>query len=189
MRRQLDNVLAHQEILVMLCRHKARPPVIRDLVPDTVPENYIYNMYRKVNETPPPQGQLPQEIRTFLTAPKRRLQATVAVCAFQKLENIVEDHAMRYINAYTAYVRVFGEDALYDFNRVWFLLRQYQLRRLGVGKCLHCGHQYVFNREDVSDFKKCPICSILKLQPSEAEKEMQESGPVDFSFGKAFIVN
>lgn len=164
--RRLDDMIEHQDVLAQLCRLRARPPVIRDLLPDSVPAPAIYMVYRKINNCAPPRGQLPQEIKTFLSTPQRRLQATLAVCAYNRHIRLApEDRCRLFINVFQTYQSAFGSDALYDFNRVWFLLRQYVLDRLGLAKCQCCGNHFLVNREDVSDWKKCCSCALLqKLQ-------------------------
>lgn len=161
--RLLKDFLAHQDIITELCAIKARPPVIRDLLPeDQVPTSLIYTLYKLINSASPPQGQLPQEIRTFLSSPLRRLQATVIACAYEATDGTVEERARRYLTAHKAYLKTFAAgDILYDFNRTWFLLRQLKLRRVALGKCLHCGHQYLYDREDLADYDSCAICELV----------------------------
>jgi len=162
--RLLDDFLDHQSILTALCLHKARPPVMRDLLPDTVPSGLIHKMYKHVNKSSPPQGQLPSEIRTYLNTPKRRLHSTVLVCAYErvKVEGITDNRAGQFVEAYQSYLATFPKpDLIYDFNRTWFFLRQFSLKRVALDKCLRCGHQYVYNREDMSDWKSCCTCQLI----------------------------
>lgn len=166
--RQLDDFLAGQKDLTQLCLLKARPTVIRDLVHGGLPSGTIFAMYRKINGKAPPRGQFPQEIRTCLANPKKRLQASVLICVFERLQGVAESSTERYIKAYEQYLITWPDNPSFDFNRAWFILRQFTQKRIAVTNCRCCSHRYAYNREDVSDLNKCPVCALVRIKEVDA---------------------
>lgn len=166
---QLDDLLLHQDDLRILSEIKARPPVIRDLMPPSISLSTIYTVYRSVNKKGPPRGQLPQEIRVFFSNPKKRLHASVVLGIWDRFKNTEDSKVRRHINAYKMYVGAAGEmGPIYDFNRIWFLIRQYEMRRIAVKECGSCGQRYAYNREDVTDVHNCHGCAIIATAAAEA---------------------
>ena len=173
--RQLDELLNYQEDLVELSKLKTRPPVMRDLIPPSIPLSTIFSVYRAVNKVGPPRGQLPQEIRVFFSSPKKRLHASAVLSIWDRYKDIHENKVKRHVKTYHMYVSACGEnDPLYDFNRVWFLIRQYEMRRVATRTCPHCGQRYAYNREDVADVNNCHGCALLNPPlPGENNKSIQ----------------
>lgn len=160
--RQLEDLLACHQDMVELCRLKTRPPVIRDLVPAAIPMTTIYSVYRMVNQEGPPKGQLPQEVRVLFTTPKKRLHASAVLNIWERFAALNGSNIKRHIKTYQMYACACGDqDPLYDFNRVWFLIRQYEMRRIGLRVCPACGQRYAYNREDVSDVFNCHSCALI----------------------------
>lgn len=168
--RQLESILAHQKDLEALCRLKARPPVMRDLIPSVIPDGTLYTVYRYVNKCAPPRGQLPQEITVFLATPKKRLHASALLCIWERFESLSNSIADRYVRTYEMYVGASAGAPIYDFNRAWFIIRQYTQRRVALRTCPKCGQRYVYNREDVSDIRKCHGCAIYTSNGNPIEE-------------------
>ena len=155
---RVQALLTRQDLIVRMCRHGARVSVMRDLLPEDISTRAVLDIFRQVTGSFPKQGQLPQSLGTLFRTPGYRLQASVAVCKFERIGEAEPDFAERYMSAYEAYRRTFAENAVFDFNRVWFLLRQYTIGRCRMTKCVSCSSTYVYLTEDVSDRYKCPVC-------------------------------
>lgn len=155
---RLHALFANQDLIARMCRVGARATVMRDLLPDDISTRSLYDLFRQFTGESPKQGPLPNGLGTLLRTPHYRLQASVAICKYEQIAEAEPDYAGRYVAAFEAYQRTFGESAVFDFNRVWFLLRQYKIGRCRLAKCSKCSCSYVYQTEDVSDRYKCPVC-------------------------------
>lgn len=175
---KIDEVLPHGDLLTTLCMLRARPPIIADLVP-SVPELFIQQLYRKVTGEDIPRGLLPSEIREVVRSPIKRLQTSVIIQLFNGVEDIIDDRVGRYVHTYREYQRIFGAEAAYDFNRTWFIIRQSQIGRIGVGLCSKCNCYSAYNRDDVSDRRKCCGCHFkLRKKPAPERQAALTDGLV-----------
>lgn len=171
--RQLNELLCYQDDLIELSALKTRPPIMRDLIPPSIPLSTIYAVYKAVNKSGPPRGQLPQEIRVFFSSPKKRLHASAILSIWDRFKGLQEDKVKRHIKSYHMYVSSCGEmEPLYDFNRAWFLIRQYEMRRVGMRTCPSCRQRYAYNREDVADVNNCHGCPILVTEEQAADSRL-----------------
>lgn len=106
--RQLDDLFSHQEDLIELSKLKTRPPVMRDLIPPSIPLSTIYSVYKAVNHSGPPRGQLPQEIRVFFTTPKKRLHASAILSIWDRYSDLHCSKVKRHIKTYQMYIAACG---------------------------------------------------------------------------------
>lgn len=145
-------------LLDKLCRLGARPPVIRDLVPDVIKRPLIYSTWQIINGRTPPQGQLPQSVSCLLSSALQRFHATAVMLVLSELRD--KPLAERMITAYERYRNTMRDETLFDFNRVWMIARSDNCGRLKLARC-RCGTRFAYNHEDALDAKACPACSIM----------------------------
>lgn len=146
-------------LLENLCRLGARPPVIRDLLPEVITRPMILSTWRAINGKPPPQGQLPQSIDSLLCSNMMRFHVTAVLIELHKCQGMSPVERITY--AYERYLNSMGSEAVLDFNRVWFIARSVNCARLKLAKCT-CGTRFAFSQENVADVHACPACAISK---------------------------
>lgn len=147
-------------LLVRLCELRARPPVIRNLVPKYISKALINATYRTITGKNPPPGQLPLSISQCLETRTLRLHTTAVLALHSRYADIVVEQ--QYVKTYEAYVAMMGSEWVFDFNRVWFLCRAHALRRLRLIRCQSCENSFAVDHEIVTDAKNCPVCSVIR---------------------------
>lgn len=164
------------ERLDALCDVRARPPVIRALIPQ-LPEAFVARRWEERVGKRPSRGPLPHTVSGFFATPGRRLEATYVLVQFRRLQQsgipdvdaliqVFHDYMERYVHAannMNGESIVFGGDQPLTFDRLWCLVRGYTNHRtVLIADCGHCGGVFVHSRDEVPTARLCPVRSILK---------------------------
>lgn len=154
-------------LLVTLCRLNARPPVLLNLVPPIIKKSLIYATYRTIVGDPR-QGRLPDSVSQCLCSPTLRLHATAIISFYEQFGG--QPIAERLIRAFHAYANMAVSEALFDFTRLWFLCRSYDIGLLRIAQCRKCTSRFAYNHGgDVTDERRCPVCALSSLRARETE--------------------
>lgn len=154
-----SDFLSAYTLMEKLCVLGARPPIVRDMVPDIVKRPLIYATWRTLQGRQPPQGQLPQSLQQMVSSPSLRLHTTAVLSLLKQFRDL--SLHPRTIRAFEAYRQTMGDEMAFDFNRIWFLARAENSGRLRLTLCRDCGTRFAHNREDASDANRCPACSLM----------------------------
>ncbi len=165
------------KLLVKLCTAGARPPIIRNLLPDIIKRPLVYATFKRVTGRNAPQGQLPQSVSVCMESPALRLHTTSVLLLHEEFHALPVEQ--RYIRVHEGYIALVGDEWLLDFNRIYFLCRAFTIGNVKLVKCSRCRTQFAANYEKVTDAKNCPVCALLKNPANPTEGRAGESFPHD----------
>lgn len=161
------------QLLVKLCSLGARPSIIRNLLPDVIKRQLVFDTFRRITGRNAPQGQLPQSVSVCMESPTQRLHTTSVLLLHEKFSALPVEH--RYIRVHEGYLALVGDEWILDFNRVYFLCRASSIGNVHLVKCKCCHTHFAANYEKVTDVKNCPVCALLKNPAVPAEGTIEAS--------------
>lgn len=165
---------AGYSLLVRLCKLSARPPVLRNLVPQIISRALILATYRTLVGDPR-QGRLPESVAQCLCSPSLRLHTTLILTSYDRLAGL--PIAERMIRTHEAYATVAADENLLDFNRLWFLCRAYEAGLVRVTWCRKCSHRFAYDHGGrISDKERCPVCAMAKMGASSEGAPGRQAG-------------
>jgi hypothetical protein len=159
------------ERVTALVKLGARPPSIKSLI-QNVPDALIRQYWIDIHGQRPPQGPLPSKSEWYFQSYERRMQAATVLSTHRMLVDQGIHHVDAYIKAYELYLEMF-EDRQFNFDRLWHLMRDINIKNILVESCSRCNSTYLRLRDDLARDSHCAACRLTVqtravVQPSKA---------------------
>lgn len=155
------------ERVIGLVNLGARPPSIKSLIRNA-PDALIRDYWVKIHGQRPPQGPLPSKSEWYFQSYERRMQAATVISIHRMLVQQGIHHVDAYIKAYELYRELF-EDWQFNFDRLWQLIRDVNIKNILVEKCNGCRSTYLRLRDDLARDSHCPSCRLAAQNRSSAQ--------------------
>lgn len=165
-----------------LIRRGARVPIIVSLLPGSVNNKEVADLYQQINGKRSPTGPLPTSPDWYATSaiPWRAIQCSLFVNFFNNIRKISGADALYaevMLGAYDMYVNhmnSIGDAPQLSFDRCWHLMKLVQVKSLILEPCNKCSHHFIMRNDVLRLNFVCGLCNrSSSLRPNNFNKKTE----------------